>query len=271
MTTLLVALSLIVSPFVTSPLGAPQAPTAPIPAQSVRLSSKPVAEFEISRLKGVIRRIAWNADSTQLYVQTAELGSDAQPKRTYHYLVDPANGALTNADVEPTWAVTYWEWKSWKAAPDNAKFMIELSEEQRKKAATSIPMGGDYARGGTGADTSGAAGAASAESVMAAAQQSQVGTARTMKLKGQVVGEWVNQPIVPGESFGWGPKGSNLIAYAEPNNRALMIMDNTGVKQKIDDTCGVYSPSFSNNGKKLAWLELRGKKAILIVAEITAK
>jgi hypothetical protein len=263
MTTLLLALSLLL---------APQA--SPMSAQSVKVTPKPVAEFEMSKLKGVIRRIAWNADNTQLYVQTAELGSDAQPKALHHYLVDPSSGALKGADAEPAWAATYWEWKSWKAAPDeekDEKFVIEVSEEQRKNAATAIPMGGDYARGGTGADVSGAAGSASADSVMAAAQQSQVGTARIMKLKGQIVGEWMNQPIVPGQTFGWGPKGTSIIAYAEPNNRALMIMDKTGAKQKIDDTRGVYSPSFSNDGKRLAWLELKGKKAVLVVADIAVK
>ena len=263
MTTLLLAFSLLL---------APQSAAAPLSAQSVKLAPKPVAEFEMSRLKGVIRRIAWNPDNTQLYVQTAELSADAQPKTYHHYIVDPGTGALKGADAEPAWAGAYWEWKSWKAAPDDEKFMIELSEEQRKSAATSIPMGGDYARGGTGGgDVAGSAGAASAESVMAAAQQSQVGTARMMKLKGQTVGEWINQPIVPGQTFGWGPKGTGVIAYAEPNNRALMIMDKTGAKQKIDDTRGVYSPSFSNDAKKLAWLELRGKKAILVIAEISAK
>ena len=260
MTTLLLALSLFF------------APQSAISAQSVQLTMKPVAEFEMSKLKGVIRRIAWSADNTQLYVQTAELNSDAQPKAVHHYLVDPSTGALKDTAVEPAWAATYWEWKSWKAAPDDEKFMIEVSEEQRKSAATAIPMGGDYARGGTGGgDVSGAAGSASASSVMAAAQQSQTGTARMMKLKGQTVGEWLNLPIVPGQSFGWGPKGTGLIAYAEPNNRQLMLMDKTGAKVKIDDTRGVYSPSFSNDARRLAWLELRGKKAVLVVAEITAK
>ena len=262
MTTVLLALSLFL---------APQSAAAPLSAQAVKITPKPVAEFEMSKLKGVIRRIAWNADNTQLYVQTAELGSDAQPKALHHYLVDPGTGALKNADAEPSWAATYWEWKSWKAAPDDENFAIQVSEEQRKNAATSIPMGGDYARGGTGSDVSGAAGSASADSVMAAAQQSQVGTARIMKLKGQTVGEWMNQPIVPGQTFGWGPKGTGVIAYAEPNNRALMIMDKTGAKQKIDDTRGVYSPSFSNDSKKLAWLELRGKKAVLVIADVSAK
>lgn len=261
MTTLLLALSLFLAPQSASPMS----------AASLRVTPKATAEFEMSRLKGELRRVAWNADNTQLYIQTAELNKDAQPKALHHYLADPATGALKDTDAEPAWAATYWEWKSWKAAPDDEKFVIEVSEEQRKSAATAIPMGGDYARGGTGSDVSGAAGSASADSVMAAARQSQSGTARMMKLKGQTVGEWMNLPIVPGQTFGWGPKGTGVIAYADLNNRALMIMDKTGAKVKIDDTRGVYSPSFSNDAKRLAWLELRGKKAVLVVADVSAK
>jgi hypothetical protein len=123
MTTVLLALSLFL---------APQSAAAPLSAQAVKITPKPVAEFEMSKLKGVIRRIAWNADNTQLYVQTAELGSDAQPKALHHYLVDPGTGALKNADAEPSWAATYWEWKSWKAAPDDENFAIQVSEEQRE-------------------------------------------------------------------------------------------------------------------------------------------
>lgn len=259
-TTLLLALALTILP---------QTPVAPVSATAVKLTPKAVAEFEIAKLRGVIRRLAWNADNTQLYLQTAELGSDAQPKALNHYLLDAATGSLKKADTEPAWAAEYYTWKSWKSAPGDDAFAIEVGEEQRKATATSIPMGGDYARGGTGADVSGAAGSASAESVAAAAQQLQSGTARIMKLKGQVVGEWMNQPIVPGQSFGWGPAGSGLIAYAEVNNRQLMVMDKSGAKQKIGDTKGVYVPAFSADLKKLAWMEVRGKKAVLVVADIT--
>jgi len=257
MTTLLIALSLFLAPQSAAKLSAP----------AVSVTPKAVAEFNLSKLKGDIRRIAWNADNTQLYIQTAELKSDAQPKAFHHFLVNPVTGALKDTDAEPAWAAAYWEWKSWKSAPGDDAFLIELSEEQRKASATAMPMGGDYARGGTGGDGLGT----SMESVSAAAQQMQSGTARIMKLKGQTIGEWMNQPIVPGQSFGWGPAGTGIIAYAEPNNRALLVMDATGAKQKIDDTKGVYSPSFSNDGKQLAWIEVRGKKATLVVASLSGK
>ncbi len=259
MTTLLLAFALSLLP---------QSATGTVPATAVKLAPKTIAEVDVSKARTVIRRLAWNADNTQIYVQTAELKSDALVKTPYHYLIDAATGAIKTVDAEPAWAADYYAWKSWKSAPGDDAFLIELATEQRKSSATAIPMGGDYARGGTGADVSGSAGSASAESVMAAAQQSQSGTANIMKLKGQVIGEWMNQPIVPGQSFGWGPQGTGLIAYAEPNNRQLMVMDKSGAKQKISDTKGVYAPGFSTDGRKLAWLELHGKKATVIISEI---
>jgi hypothetical protein len=219
----------------------------------------------MEKLRGVIRVLSWKEDGTLLYLQTAELKDDALPKETFHYVINPANGELKKVAEEPAWAVTYRTTMKWKGAPGDDAFVIALETEKRQASATSIPMGGDYARGGI--DPAGSMGT-SAESVSAAAQQLQSGTASVMRLKGQVVGEWLNQPIVPGQTYGWGPQGSNLIAYAEPNNRQLMVMDKSGAKQKISDTKGVYSPSFSTDARTLAWIELRGKKAILVVSDI---
>ena len=256
MTTLILALALSILP---------QSAPAPVSASAVRLAPKPVAEFELSKLRGVIRRLAWNADGTQLYLQTAELKSDALVKEAFNYIITVATGELKKVDTEPAWASEYYAWKSWKSAPGDDGFMIEVASEQRRNAATALPMGGDAARGGGVDPTSGA----SAESVMAIAQHSQSGTYNIMRLKGQVIGEWANQPIVPGQTFGWGPKGSNLIAYAEVNNRALMVMDKSGAKQKIADTKGVCVPAFSMDAQKLAWLEVRGKKAVLVVSDVS--
>jgi len=255
MTMLLVVLMLFIAPQTMSPIS----------AASVKLSPKPVAEFDMGKLRGVIRVLSWKQDGTALYLQTAELRSDALPKETFHYVINPSNGELKKVDAEPDWAVMYRQSMKWKSAPGDDAFVISLETETRKASATSTPMGGDYARGGI--DVSGGSGT-SAEAVASAAQQTQSGTANVMRLKGQTVGEWLNQPIVPGQTYGWGPQGSNLIAYAEPNNRQLMIMDKSGAKQKIGDTKGVYSPSFSIDARKLAWIELRGKKAVLVISDI---
>jgi hypothetical protein len=246
----------------------PQAASTAVSANDIKLAPKTIAELDMSKARTVIRRLAWNADNTQLYVQTAELKMDALVKTAYHYVIDASTGSVKTVDAEPAWAADYYTWKSWKSAPGDDAFLIELATEQRKASATGIPMGGDYARGGTTADVGGAGGGISMESAVAAAQQSQSGTANVMKLKGQVIGEWMNQPIVPGQSFGWGPQGSGLIAFAEPNNRQLIVMDKSGSKEKIGGTKGVYAPAFSNDGRKIAWLELHGKKAAVVVSDI---
>jgi hypothetical protein len=261
--TLMLALSLVLS------LAAPQSPA--LSAASITLTPKKIAEFDLSQLKGEIRILTFSPDGADLYLETAELKSDALPKETYHYILKAATGELKKVDAEPAWSASYRESMKFKSAPGDDAFLIALETEQRKATATSTPMGGDYARGGTGADTGGVAGGVSADTVAAAANQSQTGTAHVMRLKGQIVGEWLNRPIVPGQSYGWGPQGSNVIAYAEPNNRQLMIMDKSGAKQKISDTKGVYSPAFSADGKRLAWLELRGKKVTFLVADVAQK
>jgi hypothetical protein len=258
MTTLLLAMSLLTTP---------QSPAA-MSANAVAVTPKTIAEFEMSELKGVIRKLAWNPDGTTLYLETAELDQQAQPKTVHGYLIDAGSGKLSKAKDVPAWATAYWEWKSWKSAPGDDDFLIDLSTEERKRSAVGIPMAGDYARGGSGGDPNTGV---TMDAAMAAVQQSQFGTVHMMKLKGQTIGEWINLPIVPGQSFGWGPKGTNVIAYAEVNNRQLMLMDKSGTKTKIDDTRGVFSPSWSDDGRRLAWVEVRGKKATVKVATVEHK
>jgi Tol biopolymer transport system component len=55
------------------------------------------------------------------------------------------------------------------------------------------------------------------------------------------------------------------------NNRQLLLMDKSGTKTKIDDTRGVFSPSWSDDGRRLAWVEVRGKKATVKVATVEHK
>lgn len=92
-----------------------------------------------------------------------------------------------------------------------------------------------------------------------AAQQSQGVVTMTMKLRGEVIGEWVNQPMAPGRTFGWAPAPIGLIAFTDKDGQ-LLLLDQQGAKQAIEGTRDVILPAWSDDGTKLAYLRQTGKK-----------
>ncbi|MEX2660374.1 MAG: hypothetical protein WD227_00540, partial [Vicinamibacterales bacterium] len=166
--------------------------------------------------------------------------------------------------AEPEWFGAYWAVKSHKTSPDDPAIEIDLSSENRTEKTTSVPRGGDLARGG--ADT-GSTGSTSGEAI-AAATNSQTITVHTMKLHGQTIGEFVNSVIVPGLTFAWAPKGSKAIAYTEPKDGKLVLMDTQGKKQDLGVKDALL-PMWSHDATELAWLEKGGKRKFeLKVAKI---
>ena len=98
---------------------------------------------------------------------------------------------------------------------------------------------------------------------MAAAYNQQPVPVHTMLLNGEVVGEYVNSVIVPGQTFGWGPQGSRVIAYAAKGG-SIVVMNDKGVKQEIPGTKDALFPAWSPDGKRLAWLQKDGKKKMVL-------
>jgi hypothetical protein len=215
------------------------------------------AEIDGNRLKGQPSRLAWSPDGTQIYLQMLD-GEFGKPNpKLSHHVITVANGQRKGVDIEPAWASEYWTAKSGQASPDTSAFKIELKQETRTQKAVSTPMGGALARGGgVGAD----GGATSAGDAMAAAYGQQTVPVNTMVLRGEVIGEFVNSVIVPGLTFGWGPKGSKVIAYATHKDGRVTIMDDGGKKQEIEASKDAMLPAWSQDGSKLAWLERDGKK-----------
>ena len=126
-------------------------------------------------------------------------------------------------------------------------------------------MGGDYAKGGNPGATSGT----SVESVVSATSQSQTVGVITIRLKNEVVGEFVNSLFIPGLTFGWGPKGSGLIAFAEKDTGRLIVMDKKGTKLRVDGTKSVVVPAWAPDGTRLAYLQGQGhNKYSLVVASV---
>lgn len=236
-------------------------------AERVKLAPALATEFDLGTLKGkLVRELAWSPDGAELYLMTYDPTKDALVKEAFHYLMPSRGGAPKRVDVKPEWAQAYFDWKAAQAAPGDASLKIEVATEKRKEGAVAVPFGGDLARGGTNAGTGGI----SASEAMAAADGMKTYDAYAMRLKGETVGEWINHPIVPGLTFGWGPKGSGLIAFAELKSGRLILMDRTGAKQKFDDTRNVVLPAWNEDGTRLAYLESRGRNRFaLFVATVT--
>jgi hypothetical protein len=242
----------------------PQTPSpAVVPVAQVVVTPGPaVLEFDLGSLKGTrLRQMAWSPDQTQLYLQTYEPNKDATVKELFHYVLAVSGGAPKRLDTPPTWAADYWAWKSGQAAPDDPAWKIDVSTEKKIASATAMPMGGDLARGGT-VDPTGGIGV---ESVTANAAQATNVSIYSMKLKGETIGEWTNHPIMPGLTFGWGPKGSGLMAFAAKDSGRLMLMDRSGKTAKIDGTKDVVLPAFTPDRTRLAYLEGRGRNRYALV------
>jgi Tol biopolymer transport system component len=258
MTPLLLSLALAVPPAAV-PARTPQSPQTTVSAITLT-PGDPVLELDLRKLKGpLVRQLAWSPDQKELYLQTYEANRDASVKATYHYLIPVAGGEPKAVEVPPGWAVAYQQWKSGQASPNDPTWKIDVATERKIQSATSIPMGGDLARGGSVDPTGGV----SVETVVAAAGQSGNVNVYTMRLSGQVVGEWVNHPIVPGLTFGWAPPGTAMIAFADRDGD-LAVMDRAGNTVKVKETKDVTLPAWSPDGARIAYLEKTGRTTYVL-------
>jgi hypothetical protein len=216
-------------------------------------------------MKGDLTRMAWAPDGRSVYFQTVERDTRGNVY-VHHYLLAFDQREPKGLDQEPSWAAAYWLAKSAQSAPGVTGLKIAIDQQQKRVAATSSPMGGDMAKGGTGASGGGAGGATGGSSVgdaVGAAVQSQAATVVTLKLKGEVVGEFVNTTPLPGTTFGWGPPGTGLIAFVNSAGH-LVFMDGDGRKQEVAGSKAVLMPGFAADGSRLIYLERAGRKKYLL-------
>ena len=238
---------------------------APITAQGWKARDLSIADpavvvtLEGATLTGQPSRLSWSPDGNLLYIQTLE-GTFGKPDaKLRHFLVASTGGAPREMPAEPEWAMDYWIAKSDQASPDDPAVRIEVKSEARRERTTSTPQGGDLARGGTSPVSS-----IGRNDAIDAAFNSQTAYMNTMLLYGRTVGQFDNTVIVPGLTFGWGPVGSKIIAYAEPRKGRITIMDAEADRQEIDGTDEGLLPAWSNDGGRLAWIEKDGRNRIVV-------
>lgn len=241
------------------------APASPAVDASKLTLSPPatVIELDMGKLKGDPVRLSWAPDGTEVYVQTVERDRQGNVKKTRHYVVTLDGKAPKSVNTQPAWADEYWGKKSAQAAPGVPAFKIGISQETKRVNTTSIPSGGDMARGAPGGE-----GGTTLGEGMSAGIGFQTARVITLKLKDQVIGEFINAPFVPGLTFGWGPPNSGLVVYAAPEGK-ITVMDNEGRRQEVDSKDATL-PAWSVDGKRLAYLEKAGrKKMALRVVDVT--
>ena len=128
---------------------APLSGQAPVRTEGLTVSEPAtVATLDMGRLKGEPSRLAWSLDGSELYVQTREGTFGQAGARLHHYVFSASRGSKRDVDAEPAWASAYWTAKSAQASPDDPRLKIDLKTERRQQRTTSIPMGGEMARGG---------------------------------------------------------------------------------------------------------------------------
>ena len=229
-----------------------------------------IVEIDVGKLKGDLVRLSWSPDGTQFYLQTSETDRRFNT-RLRHFMLGLDGKPPKGTDQEPAWASLYWSKKSSQIAPGVPTLKVAVEQERKRVNAVSNPSGGSLARGdlpgsGTGAGTQTGMGL---DDAARAAEQGQMANIVTLRLKGQVIGEFVNTAAIPGLTFSWGPEGTGLVAFTDEEGR-IVVMDAEGRTGKLDGPKSASMPAWTADGKRLAYLQKAGRnKFTLHVADVT--
>ncbi len=248
---------------------------APPPTDAARVAleaPQTVVALDTGKIKGEPVMLAWSPDGTELYLQSADRDRFGAVKSSRHYVVSIDGKSMKGVDQPPAWVQKYWTWKSAQVSPGAPSFKIDVDQRQETVRSTSVPRGGELARGGV--DTGGRGGEMGTASTDAAsaAYQGQTVTVYTLKLRGETLGEWRNEAISPGLTFGWAPAPMKMIAFAKRDGGPITLLDDQGHKQELAGTKEAVLPAWSDDGARLAWLEKRDRKHYdLMVAGVAAR
>jgi hypothetical protein len=229
--------------------------------------SVPVAivVIDAEQAPGYPVRLAWSPDGRFLYLQLVKRDRWGN-ERVWHFEIGVAGREIRPLEREPAWVARYWAWKSARSVPGDIGFAISLETRVERKTATGSGAGGAIAQNSGDPYGPGSELGPQGQAMMQSAMQAQNVTTTTLKLKGQLLAEFVNTPVVPGLTYGWAPGGATVIAYSS-SKRRLVLMDSKGRRRDVAGSKDVLLPAWSEDGSRLAWVE-RSRQGALVVRTI---
>jgi len=230
-------------------------------AQTTLTAPQTVATIDLGSIKGTPSRLAWSADGRELYLQMAEKDGAGNIKSARQFLINIADKKMKSVDTEPAWVARYWNWKSAQASPANASFKIEVEQRTQTVRATSAPTGGALAKGAVADPTAGT----TMSDAASVSMQNQTQQVYTLRAKGEVLGEWINEPVMPGVNFAWAPAPARVLAYAKRTGGPIILVDDQGHKQELAGPKEAMVPAFSEDGSRLAWLDHQDRKHLTVM------
>jgi hypothetical protein len=198
-----------------------------------------VAELDLGKLKGELRRLSWSPDGTSSHVQT----SDGAVRHDFLLPIESRN-TVTPVAAEPEWAARDWQMKSDLTAP-GTRITIQIRKDAQKRVSPFLG-GAPNLAGSVERDPT-----------------PEFDPVILYEVYEDQIGKWTNKPAAAGESYGWRPEATGLLAFVDV--RGQVILRGPHERQMIPGVKDAIFPAWSVDGHKIAYAQKTGRRKYSLV------